>query len=84
MKLLIKYLLCSHRKTTAIIRSFCSTYHKATRCRGWEPVANTNHTERFLPGFELKYDYEASWFVEIESTPVAVLPLMLFMLLRVE
>jgi hypothetical protein len=25
---------------------------------GWEPVASTNHTERFLAGSETEYDYE--------------------------
>ena len=49
-----------HRKTIAINRPFAlplhSTYHKANQSIGWESVASTNHTERYLVGLYVIYD----------------------------
>jgi hypothetical protein len=54
-----KILMNLHRKTTAINMSFAlplhSTYHKATQSIGWEPVATTNHIERYLEGLDVNY-----------------------------
>jgi hypothetical protein len=36
---------------------------------GWEPVASTNRTERFLTSSEPEYDYEGDDWEEYESCP---------------
>jgi hypothetical protein len=55
-----KMLMNLHRKTTAINRPFAlplhSTYHKAMQSIGWEPVASTNHTKRYLASLYVIYD----------------------------
>ena len=55
-----KILMNLHRKTTAINRPFAlplhSTYHKAMQSIGWELVASTNHTKRYLVGLDVIYD----------------------------
>ena len=55
-----KILMNLHRKTIAINRPFAlplhSAYHKATQSIGWEPVASTNHTQRYLVGLYVIYD----------------------------
>ena len=55
-----KILMNLHRKTIAINRPFAlplhSTYHKAKQSIGWEPVACTTHTERYLAGLYVIYD----------------------------
>ena len=55
-----KIMINLHRKTTAINRSFAlplhATYHKATQSIGWESVASTNRTKRYLIGSDVFYD----------------------------
>ena len=55
-----RILMNLHRKTIAINRSFAlplhSTTTKQTQSIGWEPVASTNHTERYLVGLYVIYD----------------------------
>jgi len=50
-----KILMNLHRKSTAISRPFALPLHsstsKQTQSIGWELVASTNCTERFLVGF---------------------------------
>ena len=47
-----KILMNLYRKPIDIYRPFAlplhSTYHKAKQNIGWEPVASTNHTKRYL------------------------------------
>ena len=54
-----KILTNLHRKTIAINRSFDLPLHLLTTNQmqsiGWEPVASTNHTERYLAGLYVIY-----------------------------
>ena len=55
-----KILMNLHRKPTAIYRPFAlplhSTYHTTKQSIGWELVASTNRTERYLAGLYVIYD----------------------------
>ena len=55
-----KIMMNLHRKTITINRFFAlplhDTYHKATQSIGWELVASTNHTKRYLVGLDDIYD----------------------------
>ena len=55
-----KIWMSMHRKPIAIHRPFAlplhSTYHKATQSIGWEPVATTNCTKRYLAGLDVIND----------------------------
>ena len=55
-----KIIMNLHRKITTINRSFAlplhATYHKAMQSIGWDPVARTNCTERYLVGLDVIYD----------------------------
>jgi hypothetical protein len=52
-----KIMVNLHRKTTAIYEPFALPLHslttKQTQSIGWEPVASTNHTERYLAGLDV-------------------------------